>query len=220
METNADLAQEYRLRFGDRGAYRDAVWDVLVRRFFQRFIPAHATVLDLGAGWGDFIRHVQADRKLAMDLNPELPSRVGSGVEAIVQDCSTPWAVAPDSLDIVFTSNFFEHLPGKDALRRTVHEARRCLKPGGKLICLGPNIRFVPGTYWDFWDHHVALTDRSLCELLALGDFQIALCEPRFLPYSMSQGFAPPPWMLSVYLRLPWAWRFFGKQFLIVATKQ
>jgi SAM-dependent methyltransferase len=220
METNADLAEEYRLRFGNRSAYRDAVWSVLVRRFFQRFIPPRAVVLDLGAGWGEFIRHVQADRKLAMDLNPELPTRVGNGVEAIMQDCSAPWAVALDSLDIVFTSNFFEHLPSKDALRRTVLEARRCLKPGGKIICLGPNIRFVPGTYWDFWDHHVALTDRSLRELLELLGFQVTLCEPRFLPYSMSQGFTPPMWMLKSYLRLPWAWRLFGKQFLIVARKQ
>ena len=220
METNADLAEEYRIRFSDRSAYRDAVWSVLVRRFFQRFIPPRAVVLDLGAGWGEFIRHVQADRKLAMDLNPELPTRVGSGVEAIMQDCSAPWAVAPDSLDIVFTSNFFEHLPNKDALRRTVLEARRCLKPGGKIICLGPNIRFVPGTYWDFWDHHVALTDRSLRELLELLGLQVIVCESRFLPYSMSQGFTPPLWMLEAYLRLPWAWRLFGKQFLMVARKQ
>ena len=155
-----------------------------------------------------------------MDLNPELPARVGSGVEAIMQDCSAPWAVAPDSLDIVFTSNFFEHLPNKDALRRTVLEARRCLKPGGKIICLGPNIRFVPGSYWDFWDHHVALTDRSLRELRELLGFQVTVCEPRFLPYSMSQGFTPPLWMLEAYLRLPSAWRLFGKQFLIVASKQ
>jgi SAM-dependent methyltransferase len=118
-----------------------------MRRFFQRFIPQDAVVLDLCAGWGEFIRHVRADRKLAMDLNPELPTRVGSGIEAIVQDCSAPWAIAPDSLDIIFTSNFFEHLPSKGALRRTMLEARRCLKPGGKIICFGPNIRFVPGTY-------------------------------------------------------------------------
>jgi hypothetical protein len=66
----------------------------------------------------------------------------------------------------------------------------------------------------------VALTDRSLRELLELLGFQVALCEPRFLPYSMSQGFTPPLWMLEAYLRLPWAWRLFGKQFLIVAEKQ
>jgi SAM-dependent methyltransferase len=220
METNADLSQEYRQRFGNRSAYRDAVWAVLVRDFFQQFIPKNAAVLDLGAGWGEFIRHVKAARKFAMDLNPDMPSRVGSGVEAIVQDCSTPWAVPPESLDVVFTSNFFEHLPDKNALRRTMLEARRCLKPGGKLICLGPNIRFLPGTYWDFWDHHVALTDRSLVELFGLAGLNIDRCEPRFLPYSMSQGFEPPVWMLAAYLRVPFAWRVFGKQFLIVGSKQ
>jgi SAM-dependent methyltransferase len=219
VETNADLSQEYRRRFSDRTAYRDAVWAVLTRDFFQQFIPRHAAVLDLGAGWGEFIRHIRADRKFAMDLNPDMPSRVGSEVEAVVQDCSAPWAVPPNSLDVVFTSNFFEHLPNKDALRRTVLETRRCLKPGGKLICLGPNIRLLPGTYWDFWDHHVALTDRSLVELFGLAGLHIDRCEPRFLPYSMSQGFEPPVWMLAAYLRVPFAWRVFGKQFLIVGSK-
>lgn len=220
METNEDLSKEYRLRFGDSSRYRDAVWAILVRQIFQRLIPPHAAVLDLGAGWGEFIRHIHADRKFAMDLNPELPARVGDGVEAIIQDCSSPWEVAASSLDVVFTSNFFEHMPNKDALRRTMMETRRCLKPGGKIICLGPNIRFLRGAYWDFWDHHVPLTDRSLCELLELLDFRTILCEPRFLPYSMSQGFTPPLWMLKAYLRMPLAWQCFGKQFLIVAAKQ
>lgn len=219
MESNLDLAREYRRRFGDKIAYRNEVWSVLTRQYFQRLIPADAAVLDLGAGWGEFIRQIEAGRKFAMDLNPEMPERVGKGVHTIEQDCSSPWAVEPDSLDVVFTSNFFEHLPNKDALRRTILQAHRCLKPGGILICLGPNIRFLPGTYWDFWDHHVALTDRSLVELLGLCGFGIHRCVARFLPYSMSQGFEPPLWMLSLYLRLPFLWPFFGKQFLVVAAK-
>jgi hypothetical protein len=41
----------------------------------------------------------------------------------------------------------------------------------------------------------------------------------RFLPFTMSRGRQRPIWMLRLYLKLKFAWRLFGKQFLIVATK-
>jgi len=174
-------------------------------------------VLDLGAGWGEFIRNVRCGEKFAMDLNPDTDTRVGEGVKVILQDCSDEWLLQDNSLDVVFTSNFFEHLPSKVALEKTLVEAKRCLKPGGRMICLGPNIRFTGGAYWDFWDHHVALTERSLEEVLKLKGFEISECVDRFLPYSMSQGSTPPLVFLKLYLKVPFAWKFFGKQFLVVA---
>lgn len=219
MESLDDLGREYDQRFASIEAYRDAVWRVLVPDFFQRYVAPDATILDLGAGWGEFIRHVKAGRRLAMDLNPETPSRVGPGVEVFQQDCSQRWPLEDGQLDVVFTSNFFEHLPDKDALRRTLLEARRCLKPGGRIICLGPNIRFLPGAYWDFWDHFLPLTERSLAEGLRLCGFAIERAEPKFLPYSMSQGWTPPVALVRLFVRVPIAWRLFGKQFLVVGRR-
>jgi SAM-dependent methyltransferase len=219
MEILQDLGKEYEKRFALLAPYRDSVWRILVGKFFQRYVNPDATVLDLGSGWGEFIRHIHARRKIAMDLNPDMPSRVGSGVETILQDCAQPWQIEDNSLDIVFTSNFFEHLPDKDALRRTLHETQRCLKVGGRIICVGPNIRFLHGSYWDFWDHFLPLTDRSMVEILTLTGFTVERVEPRFLPYSMSQGFTPPIGFISIYIRIPLLWRIFGKQFLLVGRK-
>jgi SAM-dependent methyltransferase len=213
------LAIEYRSRFAGLETYRERVWQVLTREFFNRYIRPTDTVLDLGAGWGEFIRHIRCGRKYAMDLNPDTGQKVGADATVLLQDCSRPWELADESLDVVFTSNFFEHLPDKHALERTVGQAHRCLKPGGRLICLGPNMRFLGGAYWDFWDHHVPLTDRSLVELLKLTGFHLEECRPRFLPYTMSQGRTPPLVLLRLYLRLKSAWPLFGKQFLIVAQK-
>jgi len=219
METLRDLSLEYEQRFAALAHYRDEVWQLLVNDFFQQYVGANASLLDLGAGWGEFVRHVKAEQKYAMDLNPDMPARVGQGVELLQQDCSQRWLLEDRSLDIVFTSNFFEHLPDKDSLRRTLQEAHRCLKPGGRIVCLGPNIRFLPGTYWDFWDHFLPLTDRSLTEGLRLCGFAVERVEPRFLPYSMSQGWNPPLAFLKLYLNIPILWRLFGKQFLVVARR-
>lgn len=219
METLQDLGSEYRQRFAAMAPYRERVWRILVEDCFQAYVPADGAVLDLGSGWGEFIRNVRARRRIAMDLNPDMPDRVGPGVDTVLHDCSRRWPLDDASLDTVFTSNFFEHLPDKDALRRTVLEAWRCLKPGGRLVCLGPNIGLVQGAYWDFWDHFLPLTEASLGELLGLVGFGIERSERRFLPYSMSQGFTPPPFLLRLYLRCPPAWRILGKQFLVVGRK-
>src|SRR5437763_15637432 len=131
-EAAPDLGKLYQQRFSPVASYRNSVWQVLVREFFQRYVPADATVLDLGSGWGEFIRHIAAHRRMAMDLNPDMPSRVGAGVETILQDCSQPWQLSDSSLDVVFTSNFFEHLPDKAALQSTLGEVRRCRKNRGR----------------------------------------------------------------------------------------
>jgi SAM-dependent methyltransferase len=106
-----DLSRIYAMRFASNQDYRVRVWRVLVERFFQKYIPADAAVLDLGCGYGEFINQVKARKRCAMDLNPDAPERLAEGVDFIRQDCSQPWALAPGSLDVVFTSNFFEHLP-------------------------------------------------------------------------------------------------------------
>lgn len=219
MNASQELGRVYRRRFEVLAPYRDRIWKVLTRDFFQSYVAQDSTVLDLGAGWGEFIRNIDARRKIAMDLNPEAPQRIGTGVEVLSQDCSQRWELPDGVLDTVFTSNFFEHLLTKDALRRTLAEAWRCLKPGGRIICMGPNIRFLHGAYWDFWDHHLPLTDRSLVEVLGLAGFAIERRVPKFLPYSMSREFTPPPEFLRLYLALPFFWKMMGKQFLVVGRK-
>jgi SAM-dependent methyltransferase len=140
-------------------------------------------------------------------------------VNFIEQDCSLPWPLPDNSLDVVFTSNFFEHLPSKELLGATLQQARRCLKPSGRIIALGPNIRFVGGAYWDFWDHHLALTDSSLAEIMHVQGFQIEQVIDRFLPYTMVNQRTVPSALVSMYLKVPLAWRILGKQFLVMGQK-
>jgi SAM-dependent methyltransferase len=217
-KSRADIAQlQYRQRFSAAMEYRHALWGVLCREFFQQYIAPGSVLLDLGCGWGEFSNNIIASKKYAMDMNPDAAQRLNDDVELVLQDCSRPWPLPSGSLDVVFTSNFLEHLPHKSNVESTIAEVKRCLKPGGIFIAIGPNVRLVPGAYWDFWDHHVHLTERSLAELLTMNDFTVTERHAAFLPYTMSDGRHPSLLLVKLYLRMRFIWKILGKQFLVVA---
>jgi SAM-dependent methyltransferase len=214
-----DLQQIYQKRFGELADYRKNVWAVL-SQFFSRWIPGEAKVLDLGCGWCEFINSVDCRLKFGMDLNPDSKRFAKPDVRVLEQDCSAPWALPSDTLDLVFTSNFLEHLSTKSALEKTLAEAHRALKHRGRFIAMGPNIRFLSGTYWDFFDHYLPLTELSLSEILEKCGFDVEFRCARFLPYTMSDGRRYPVWLLRAYLSCPLLWRLAGTQFLVVARKR
>ena len=216
-----ELQAIYERRFKEeRVAYRVRLWRTLVASFFQPMIPPGAAVLDLGCGYGEFINQIRCGSRFAMDLNPKATEHLDPTVKFLFQDCSLRWDLPDQSLDVVFTSNFFEHLPDKLALKLTLIEAARCLKPGGQLIALGPNIKFVQGAYWDFWDHFLSLTELSLSEALDNNGYRVERAVPRFLPYTTINQPAFPMAFVRLYLRLPLLWPWFGRQFLVVARRR
>jgi SAM-dependent methyltransferase len=214
-----ELETIYSRRFQANQEYRRRVWRVLVENLFQRHVPLDGAILDLGCGYGEFINAIRARRKYGMDLNPASAAQLSTEVTLLRQDCSSHWELPDGSLDAVFTSNFFEHLPDKASLGRTLAEAFRCLKPGGKIIAMGPNIRCVPGAYWDFWDHYLPLTEKSLGEGMETAGFTVVESHAQFLPYTMVNRREYPAFLLACYLKMPWLWRLFGKQFLVIARK-
>nr|MBA3875054.1 class I SAM-dependent methyltransferase [Anaerolineae bacterium] len=128
--------------------------------------------------------------------------------------------IAEASVDVVFVSNFFEHLPTKQVLMDTLREIQRVLNPGGRVLILQPNIRFLHGEYWDFIDHYLPLTDRSLVEALELINMHVEEVRPRFLPYTTRSRIPQWSFLVKLYLMLPPAQWLLGKQAWIVATKQ
>jgi SAM-dependent methyltransferase len=217
LHSRDDLQQIYRARFKGAAEYRKKMWGVLAA-FLQQWIPANGTVLDLGCGYCEFINAIACARKFGMDLNPDSVVFAAAGTTILEQDCSQSWRIDYNSLDAVFTSNFFEHLPTKATLESTLVQTLRALKPGGRLIAMGPNIRCLAGAYWDFFDHYLPLSERSLVEVLTKVGFEIEVSRPRFLPYTTA-GKTYPMAAIRAYLALPFIWRLFGRQFLVVARK-
>ena len=213
------VKQIYKLRFSGQEEYRNAVWKILIKNFFSKWIPRDATVLDLGCGYGEFINNIENSERYGMDLNPDALDYLDKTVVFYEQDCSTTWPFPKESLDFIFTSNFFEHLPDKMALNRTIANAKSSLKKGGTIMALGPNISCLNGKYWDFWDHHVALSHESSAELFAVHHLKLEKVISRFLPYNMTRVKKRPFFLVRAYLKLPLIWPLMGKQFLLVAKK-
>src|SRR5947209_20135225 len=93
---------------------RRLVWQTLVDAVFQKEIPANGTLLDLGAGYGDFVNAVTARRRLAVDCWPGMMQHLAPGVEGLVTTINRLEAVAGGSLDYGFSSNCCEHLPPRE----------------------------------------------------------------------------------------------------------
>jgi SAM-dependent methyltransferase len=214
-----ELRNTYARRFAGHELRRKQVWEVLNRNFFERWVKPDDSVLDLGAGYCEFINSVRARRKFALDLNPNTSPQAAAEVQVISQDITQPWSIDNASVDVVFTSNFLEHLPAKKDLTHCLQEASRILKSGGRFIALGPNIRFAYREYWDFFDHYLPLSDRSLVEALEINGFRGEVVIPKFLPYTMKGGMPSHPLLVRLYLAMPLAWRVLGRQFFVVASK-
>ena len=201
-------------------AQKQAIWQVLCKHFFQRFVDPAATVVDVGAGYCEFINNIRARHKIAVDLNPDVRRFAAADVRVMNDSCTAMGQLESASVDVVFMSNFLEHLPSKQLVLDTFREAHRILKDGGKIIVLQPNIRFLPGDYWEFFDPHTPRSDRSLVEGLRLGGFTPDTVHPRFLPYTTKSRLPKAALLVRMYLHLPIAWRLLGKQALVVAVKR
>ena len=215
----SDLTAIYANRFADRETSREELWRTLVDAYFQQFVGPDDTVLDLAAGYCEFINTVQCGTKIAVDLNPAVKSRAAEGVRVY----NVPSTELPEELtgqvDVVWISNFLEHLPDSDAMVATLDEARRVLRPTGRLLVLQPNIRLTKEAYWDFVDHSLPITERSLAEALAVTGFEIDMMKVRFLPYTTQSRLPISPALIRLYLKLPPAQFLLGKQTFVVARR-
>lgn len=214
------LAELYENRFdGEERVSKQAIWQVLCKHFFQKYISPDDTVIDLGAGYCEFINNIDCRRPIAVDLNPDLRHFAAPYVELVFTPSTDLQGIEDNSANVVFASNFFEHLPTKDDFLQTLREAHRVLRPGGRLLILQPNIRVLGGQYWDFLDHHIPLTDRTLVEALTLLDFEVQEVRARFLPYTTKSSLPQHPLLVRLYLMVPFVHRFLGGQAWVVATR-
>lgn len=194
------------------------MWKTLCENFFQKYVPEDSTVLDIASGNCEFINTIRARTKIALDINPSVKNFAEANVKVILSPSTKMNGIESNSIDVAFTSNFFEHL-NRDEIIQTIREIYRILKPNGSLLILQPNYRFCYKDYFMFFDHITALDDRSLCEILEVSGFKVIECKPKFLPYSTKSRLPKSICLLKLYLHSGICQKAFGKQIFVHAKK-
>ncbi|MEO7198197.1 MAG: class I SAM-dependent methyltransferase [Solirubrobacterales bacterium] len=213
---NYERLYAYRFQGVDRGE-KAAVWAVISAYIYEQ-LGRPARVLDPAAGSCEFINSVPARERWGIDRVPFDGVEVAPGTKLIVSDVMTADLPA-EYFDGALVSNFLEHLPSPDAVADFLDRLRGWIRPGGRVAIMGPNYRYCSDDYWDFADHELALTHVAIQEHLYAAGFDLVRSDPRFLPVSFRGILPPSPRLTRLYLRTPLAWRLFGKQFLVIASR-
>ena len=108
--------QEIRTTYDEK---RSVLWGVLVKECFQKLVDKDHCVLELGAGYGDFINCIKARKKIAIDIWPGTKKYLNNEIEFINTSLSNLSEINENSIDLVLASNVFEHL--------THEELKQCL---------------------------------------------------------------------------------------------
>lgn len=193
---------------------RAKVWRALCDHL-QTEIPASATVLDLGPGYGDFINQIRAKKKYAMDLHAGSKDSLAADV-TFIQGSALDIPLPEASVDVVFASNFLEHFDDRD-LEVLFAQLRKVLSPRGRLVLVQPNYFYSFREYWDDYTHKKAFSHRSIGDFLGAQGFTVRRMEPRFLPFTFKSRLPKSYWLTRLYLNLPY--RPLAKQMLVVADR-
>jgi SAM-dependent methyltransferase len=205
--------------FGTRMVHSEsaaAVWRVIAQ-YLQRWISSTSRILDLGAGYCYFINAVTARERWALDIDDVVRQHAERGVRTLVRSAGGGLPFKDGSLDVVFASNFFEHLTPEEGLR-VLEEVHRTLAKHGKLIVIQPDFKYCPSVYFDDYTHRTVYTHISFSDFLQANGFEVEACRPRFLPATMKSGLPRARFLVWLYLRSPV--KPFAGQFLIVARKR
>lgn len=223
-EKKDDLKKLYSTRFEGETVLikKNKVWETLCKSFLQAYIPTDSRVLDVAAGYCEFINNINALEKYAVDLNPDIFEFTNESVIAVNENILDEKSTLPTNyFDIVFISNFLEHLDSKDDVLSVVKKAKTLLNDSGKIIILQPNIRYVGDKYWDYFDHKTPLTEKSLIELANILDLSVVHCLKRTIPYTQKSALPVNPLLIKIYCKMmPLSSLFFGAQCLLILQKK
>jgi ubiquinone/menaquinone biosynthesis C-methylase UbiE len=221
-EIQLNYERIYQQRFkGVSKEAKEAVWKEISLWIYKK-MGSPKRILDPAAGNMEFLKGIPAQEKWGVDLQEADPSQLSAmakdGIRFIhgnIFNVDLPL----DYFEGVFISNFLEHLNRPEEIQALLTKLHRSLKEEGRIAIMGPNFKFCSTDYFDCADHRLALTHISVEEYLYASEFRIEETFPRFLPYSFRSRFPASPSLVKFYLSVPMAWRFLGKQFLILARK-
>lgn len=182
-------------------AERRAVWREIVR-YASRDAGEVETIVELGPGYCDFVNQFPAKRRIAFDLNPEMKQFAAADVDWTQADALSVGDLPPGSVDLVFASNFFEHLE-MDAADELLAAIHRALRPGGRLMLIQPNHKRCADHYFDDPTHVTIFDDENIGPWVERAGFKVCRLVPGLLPFSMKNRTPKWPFLVRLYLNAP-----------------
>jgi SAM-dependent methyltransferase len=132
--------------------------------------------LEIGPGQGSLalLARDAGWRYRAMEASPILIQQLrGLGLD-VVEGWAPPILAGDASMDVVYADQVLEHMSGIDAARAFVAEARRVLRPGGRLFVVVPDYLKEKTFFWDVdYTHNFVTTERRIRQLLYDGGFDV-----------------------------------------------
>ena len=128
--------------------------------------------LEPGCGRGEFLEEFN---KLGLEcygidlsecsgtMCPDVEVKKGVNLE------NDKWPFPDNHFDIIYNKSLMEHLRNPD---KFLIEARRVLKPGGKIICLIPDWESNYKIYFDDFTHRTPFTSVALEDIYKISDFK------------------------------------------------
>jgi hypothetical protein len=194
------------------------IWRIIAADILRQVGHPIRSAIDIGAGYGDFINGVELEERWALDQWEGMPAHLAQGVNSVVGDILAKQAAVPQRhFDLCFLSNVLEHFD-LDQGKKILGSVRSMLKPGGSVAILQPNFTYCAKHYFDDYTHKTIFTSEGLSNFLMDEGFRIERCISRYLPFSFKSRLPRPPWMVKLYLKLPY--RPLGAQMLIVARSE
>lgn len=144
----------------------------LASYLFQTFrMEKGQKFLEPGCGRGEFLTEFQ---KLGLecyglDLSPHAGTLCPTvELKKEIDLENDKWPFPDNYFDVVYSKSLMEHLRNPD---KFLAEARRVLKPGGKILCLIPDWEANYKIYFDDFTHRTPFTRVALSDILNMTDF-------------------------------------------------
>lgn len=213
---NYDRIYEYRFKGVDRDK-KLSTWKIIAE-FIHEKLGKPSSMIDPAAGDCEFINQVPAKERWAVDMGEHTKRAAQSDVKVVIGN-NLDVTLPLNYFEGVYVSNFLEHLHSQEDVATFLERMFAILKPGGKIAIMGPNFKYCAANYFDFADHTVILTELGVAEHLYGAGFEVKEVHDRFLPLSFRGKIPVTDFLVKMYFQMPFAWRFMGKQFLLVAQK-
>ena len=209
------MSKYYETRYTfDQG--RAKVWKAIAE-YLQKYVGDKTDrVVDLGAGYCDFINNINAPIKIAVDINPAGRQYCKEGVTFYNAPIDNLKDILDDSVDVLFASNLLEHLDDSE-LQQAMREFNRILKRGSRVILMQPNYRYAYKEYFDDYTHKKVFTHLSLRDFIEANGFEAIKVIPKFLPFSLKSRLPKSYILTKLYLAS--FYKPMAKQMLLVFKK-